>query len=124
MLQKGYGKYPYPCTAQDKHPQAMIYEGCTAGHTGWTVDLRDELCPGRKDTMNTPLNPVLRTALENIIDNITDAENDTQDNINYSNALPLDTEELTEALRTAKEALKTARLIAEDLITARHLDQR
>lgn len=74
--------------------------------------------------MNTPLNPVLRTAIENIIDNITDAENDTQDNINYSNALPLDTDELTEALRSAKEALKSARLIAEALITARHLDQR
>ena len=74
--------------------------------------------------MTTPLNPVLRTAIENIIDNITDTENDTQDASNYSNALPLDTEELTEALRTAKEALKTARLIAEDLITARHLDQR
>lgn len=70
--------------------------------------------------MKTPLNPILRTAIENIIDNITDAENDTQDNINYSNALPLDTDELTEALRTAKEALKTARLIAEALITARH----
>lgn len=74
--------------------------------------------------MKTPLNPVLRTAIENIIDNITDSENDTQDNINYSNALPLDTDELTEALRTAKESLKTARLIAEALITARHLDQR
>lgn len=74
--------------------------------------------------MKTPLNPILRTAIENIIDNITDAENDTQDNINYSNALPLDTDELTEALRTAKEALKTAHLIAEALITARHLDQR
>ena len=74
--------------------------------------------------MKTPLNPVLRIALEKIIDEITDAESDTQDNINYSNALPLDTDELTEALRTAKEALKTARLIAEDLITARHLDQR
>lgn len=74
--------------------------------------------------MTTPLNPVLRTAIEKIIDDITDTENDTQDNINYSNALPLDTDELTEALRTAKEALKTARLIAEALITARHLDQR
>lgn len=74
--------------------------------------------------MNTPLNPVLRAAIENIIDNIADAENDTQDNINYSNALPLDTDELTEALRTAKEALKTARLTAEALITAHHLDQR
>ena len=42
MIQKGYGKYPYPCHAQDKHPQAMVYQGCTAGHTGWTVDLRDE----------------------------------------------------------------------------------
>jgi len=74
--------------------------------------------------MTAPLNPVLRTAIENIIDNITDTENNTQGALNYSNALPLDTEELTEALRTAKEALKTARLIAEDLITARHLDQR
>ena len=74
--------------------------------------------------MTAPLNPVLRTAIENIIDNITDTENDTQGALNYSNALPLDTEELTEALRAAKEALKTARLIAEDLITARHLDQR
>jgi len=42
MIKKGYGKYPYPCPAQDKHPQAMIYQGCTAGHTGWTVDLKDE----------------------------------------------------------------------------------
>jgi len=41
MIQKGYGKYPYPCHAQDKHPQAMIYEGCKAGHTGWTYDPTD-----------------------------------------------------------------------------------
>lgn len=74
--------------------------------------------------MKTSLNPILRAAIQAIINTTTDAENDTQDNINYSNALPLDTDELTEALRTAKEALKTARLIAEDLITARHLDQR
>ncbi|MFA5436572.1 MAG: hypothetical protein WC372_11095 [Candidatus Neomarinimicrobiota bacterium] len=74
--------------------------------------------------MTAPLNPELRTALEKIIDDITDAENDTQYNINYSNALPLDTDELTEALRTSVEALKTARLIAVALITARHLDQR
>ena len=41
MIKKGYGKYPYPCKAQDKHPQAMIYEGCTAGHTGWSYDPTD-----------------------------------------------------------------------------------
>ena len=41
MIKKGYGKYPYPCPAQDKHPQAMIYEGCKAGHTGWTHDPND-----------------------------------------------------------------------------------
>ena len=46
MIKKGYGKYPYPCRAQDKHPQAMIYQGCTAGHTGWTVDLKDEQIKG------------------------------------------------------------------------------
>ena len=46
MIKKGYGKYPYPCPAQDKHPQAMIYQGCTAGHTGWTVDLKDEQIKG------------------------------------------------------------------------------
>ena len=74
--------------------------------------------------MTAPLNSELRAELENIVDDITDTENDTQDAINYSNALPLDTDELTEALRTAKEALKTARLIAVALITANHLDQR
>jgi len=46
MIKKGYGKYPYPCRAQDKHPQAMIYQGCTAGHTGWTVDFTDEQIKG------------------------------------------------------------------------------
>ena len=42
MIKKGYGEYPYPCTVQAEHPQAMVYQGCTAGHTGWSVDLRDE----------------------------------------------------------------------------------
>lgn len=88
----------------------------------------DELTPrpGRKESpaMTDPAQEPIKKALENIIDNITDAVNDTQDNINYSYALPLDTDELTEALITAREALKTAYNIAEELKQARHLDQR
>ena len=36
MIAAGVGKYPYPCKAQDKHPDAMVYIGCEAGHTSWT----------------------------------------------------------------------------------------
>ena len=74
--------------------------------------------------MKTTLNRELKNAIERIIDDITDTENDTQDSINYSYTLPLDTSELTETLKTAMETLKTARLIAESLITDNHIDQR
>ena len=39
MIAAGVGKYPYPCKAQDKHPDAMVYIGCEAGHTSWTLKL-------------------------------------------------------------------------------------
>ena len=41
MIKKGYGLYPYPCKAQDRYPQAVVYQGCTAGHTGWNYDQAD-----------------------------------------------------------------------------------
>ena len=36
MIAAGIGKYPYPCAAQKKHPDAMKYIGCEAGQTSWT----------------------------------------------------------------------------------------
>ena len=39
MIAAGFGKYPYPCAAQKKHPDAMVYIGCEAGHTSWTLKL-------------------------------------------------------------------------------------
>ena len=47
MRKAGYGKYPYECTAKDKHPNAMIYKGCegfysgTCKISGWDVDTTD-----------------------------------------------------------------------------------
>lgn len=41
MIKKGYGKYPYDCKAARKYPNAMVYEGCTAGHTCWKADFSD-----------------------------------------------------------------------------------
>jgi len=35
MIPKGRGLYPYDCRLKDRHPNAMIYEGCEAGHTCW-----------------------------------------------------------------------------------------
>ena len=41
MLKRGYGQYPYDCDLARKYPQAMIYAGCTGGHTGWIADIED-----------------------------------------------------------------------------------
>ena len=63
-------------------------------------------------------------SLESIADTIQDAEGETLDALAWSTVLPIETEELTTAIMTAREALKTAHNIAENLRTARHLDQR
>lgn len=36
MKEAGPGKYPYPCEASAKYPQALVYSGCEAGHACWT----------------------------------------------------------------------------------------
>lgn len=37
MIYKGQGRefYPYECPARNIHPDAVIWEGCDAGHMGW-----------------------------------------------------------------------------------------
>lgn len=41
MIKKGYGQYPYDCIAKRRYPNAMVYVGCTAGHTCWKHDPTD-----------------------------------------------------------------------------------
>ena len=35
MRFKGRGAYPYECRCKDTHPNALIWQGCSEGHTGW-----------------------------------------------------------------------------------------
>jgi len=70
------------------------------------------------------LDPLALHALEIISDTIADAFSDTTEALRFAMILPLDTDQLTEALNTAREALKTAYNMVEELRQARHLDQR
>ena len=65
-------------------------------------------------------------SLESIVDRTEDAQIDTLGIIAHATILneAIDTEELTTALMNAREALKTAHNIAENLRTARHQDER
>lgn len=74
--------------------------------------------------MTDPAHAPLKKALDEISDEIADAFNNTTESLYFAMLLPYDTDELTNALSIAREALETAYNIAEDLITARHLDQR
>jgi len=35
MKPVGRGQFPYPCIAQDKHPNPMVYESDGCGHSAW-----------------------------------------------------------------------------------------
>lgn len=32
----GAGQFPYECRAKDENPNALIFQGCDCGRTGWT----------------------------------------------------------------------------------------
>ena len=37
MTPTGFGIYPYHCEIRDRKPHAMVFMGCEAGHTCWSV---------------------------------------------------------------------------------------
>ncbi len=63
-------------------------------------------------------------SLESIADTIQDATGETLDALAWSTVLPIDAEELKNALKNARRCLLTAHNIAEELKHPRHQDER
>jgi len=63
-------------------------------------------------------------SLESIADTIQDAHGETVEAIAWTSILPIDSEELKNALKNARRCLLTAYNIAEELKHPRHQDER
>lgn len=63
-------------------------------------------------------------ALDDIAEAIEEAHATTVESLHFAYIIPIDTDQLTDALSEAIDALKTAYNIAEELKQARHQDER
>ena len=73
---------------------------------------------------NPYLDPNIPKAFEQIADAIQEAHALTVETLHFSYVIPAETDQLTDALSEAIQALKTARNLAEALRNPPHLDQR
>ena len=73
---------------------------------------------------NPYLDPNIPKALEEIADAIQEAHAITVETLHFTYLVPAETDQLTDALTEAIQALKTAHNLAEALRSPAHLDQR
>ena len=73
---------------------------------------------------NPYLDPEIPKALEEIADVIEEALSLTTNTLHFTYIVPAETDQLTDALSEAIQALKTAHNLAEALRNPPHLDQR
>ena len=70
------------------------------------------------------LDPAISKAIEDISDAIEEAHAVTVETLHFTYIMPIETDQLTDALSEAIEALKTAYNLAQALRNPPHLDQR